>query len=136
VQVGVMDMLRFHKFTIGHAWVTDYGDPDKAEEFSYIYPYSPLHNVRQPVGGTRQYPAVLLTTGDHDDRVVPLHSHKLIATLQHTLAQTDSPQRNPLLINVDVKSGHGAGKPTWKVIAEQADIMSFAAQCMGAKWVL
>lgn len=134
-QVGVMDMLRFHEFTIGHAWITDYGDPNKEEEFSYILPYSPLHNVRPPPGG--QYPAMLLATGDHDDRVVPLHSHKLISELQHTLAASDpaaSVQRNPLLIRVEVRAGHGAGKPTAKVIQETSDLMAFAAKCMGARW--
>ncbi|KAG2492774.1 hypothetical protein HYH03_008938 [Edaphochlamys debaryana] len=138
-QVGVMDMLRFHKFTIGWAWMTDYGNPDKADEFSYIFPYSPLHNVRQPLGGTRQYPAVMLATGDHDDRVVPLHSLKLLATLQHNLAGegagAQAPQRNPLLARIEVNAGHGAGKPTQKMIAEAADLLGFAAKCMGASWV-
>lgn len=136
--VGVMDMLRFHKFTIGHAWTTDFGNPDDPTELSYIYPYSPLHNVRVPLGGSRQYPGMLLTTGDHDDRVVPLHSYKLIAELQHTLAAAEpegSAQRNPLLIRIDVRSGHGAGKPTAKMIEETADALGFAAKCMNAKWV-
>ncbi|KAG2492766.1 hypothetical protein HYH03_008931 [Edaphochlamys debaryana] len=138
-QVGVMDMLRFHKFTIGHAWITDYGSPDKADEFSYIFPYSPLHNVRQPLGGTRQYPAIMLATGDHDDRVVPLHSLKLLATLQHNLAGEGAgaqvPQRNPLLARIEVNAGHGAGKPTQKVIDENVDLFGFAAKCMGASWL-
>lgn len=134
-QVGVMDMLRFHKFTIGHAWVSDYGDPGKPQDFNWLLPYSPLHNVAQPQGGTRQYPAFLITTGDHDDRVVPLHSHKLTATLQHVLAGSpDSPQRNPLLTRVEVRAGHGAGKPTAKIIQEVADMLSYAAEVMGAAW--
>lgn len=135
-QVGVMDMLRFHKFTIGHAWTSDYGNPDRAEDFAYIHPYSPVHNVRAPAGGTQQYPAMIITTGDHDDRVVPLHSHKLTATLQHVLAgHEDSPQRNPLITRIDVRAGHGAGKPTKKVIEEAADSFGFAAKVIGAKWV-
>jgi len=138
-QVGVMDMLRFHKFTIGHAWTTDYGDPDQAEDFGWVYPYSPLHNVVPPDGGAGQYPAMILATGDHDDRVVPLHSLKLISELQYKLATSHpdtSPQRNPLLIRVEVKAGHGAGKPTAKIIAETSDLLAFAAKCMGAGWGL
>ncbi|GIL73545.1 hypothetical protein Vretimale_5243 [Volvox reticuliferus] len=137
-QVGVLDMLRFHKFTIGHAWMTDYGDPSKASDFEYIFPYSPLHNVRQPLGGTRQYPAMIFATGDHDDRVVPLHSLKMLATLQYELAGAGAgpspPQRNPVLARVEVKAGHGAGKPTQKVIDEVVDLFGFAAKCMNAKW--
>jgi prolyl oligopeptidase len=133
-QVGVMDMLRFHKFTIGHAWITDYGNPDEAEDFAYILRYSPIHNVALPADGG-QYPAYMITTGDHDDRVVPLHSHKLTATLQHVLAGApNSPQRNPLLTRIEVRAGHGAGKPTSKIIDEQSDMFAFAAACMGAKW--
>lgn len=138
-QVGVMDMLRFHKFTIGHAWCTDYGCADKAEDYDILIKYSPLHNVKRPLDGG-QYPAVLLSTGDHDDRVVPLHSHKLIATLQHELTLSSpegpSPQLNPLCIRVVVRAGHGAGKPTAMVIEETADLFSFAARCMRAKWTL
>ena len=120
----------------GHAWTSDYGNPDHAEDFAYIHPYSPVHNVRAPAGGTRQYPAMMITTGDHDDRVVPLHSHKLTATLQHVLAgHEDSPQRNPLITRIDVRAGHGAGKPTKKVIEEAADSFGFAAKVIGAKWV-
>ena len=103
-QVGVMDMLRFHKFTIGHGWRSDYGDPDKADDFPYLLAYSPLHNVRMPQQSPRQYPAMLLTTGDHDDRVVPLHSHKLLATLQHCAAQDEADeQRNPLISRIEVR---------------------------------
>ena len=102
-QVGVMDMLRFHKFTIGHGWRSDYGDPDKAADFSYLLAYSPIHNVRMPEESPKQYPAMLLTTGDHDDRVVPLHSHKLLATLQHCAAcDPAGEQRNPLLSRIEV----------------------------------
>ena len=123
-------------FNAGHAWTSDYGNPDEAEDFAYIYFYSPIHNVRQPSQGTKQYPAMIITTGDHDDRVVPLHSHKLTATLQHVLAGDDnSAQRNPLITRIDVRAGHGAGKPTKKVIEEAADSFGFAAKVIGAKWV-
>ena len=137
-QVGVMDMLRFHRFTIGHAWQTDYGFIEHEADFRTLLAYSPLHNVAVPEGGSGQYPAVMLTTGDHDDRVVPLHSHKLTATLQHALASGDpaaSPQRNPLITRIQVRGGHGAGKPTELVIAEVSDMYAFAAKFMGAAWV-
>lgn len=136
-QVGVMDMLRFHKFTIGHAWTKDFGDPDDPEQFKFLLPYSPLHNVALPTNG--QYPAMMLTTGDHDDRVVPLHSHKLIATLQYAAAQRgdgEGQQLNPLITRIDVKSGHGAGKPTQKVIEEVSDMYGFVTGVMGVKWAL
>ncbi|TPX57531.1 hypothetical protein PhCBS80983_g03787 [Powellomyces hirtus] len=102
--VGVMDMYRFHKFTIGHAWVSDYGHPDKKEDWEVLREYSPLHNVKENV----EYPAILITTGSHDDRVVPLHSHKLLATLQHK-AKTN---KKPIMERVETKAGHGAGKST------------------------
>ncbi|CAN5337567.1 prolyl oligopeptidase family serine peptidase [soil metagenome] len=114
--VGVMDMLRFQKFTIGRAWTSDYGSSDNAEEFAAIYKYSPLHNIKE---GTK-YPAVLVTTSDHDDRVVPAHSFKYAATLQS--AQVGDA---PVLIRIETNAGHGAGKPTAKVIEEQADIYGF-----------
>ena len=120
-----MDMLRFHRFTIGHAWVSDYGDPDDPAMLPHLLAYSPLHNVRPPADGG-QYPAMLLLTGDHDDRVVPLHSLKLLATLQHALKQQQS---NPICARIEVRAGHGAGKPTDKVIAEAADMYAFAAAC-------
>src|SRR2546428_453263 len=114
--VGVMDMLRFHKFTIGWAWVTEYGSADSAAQFPYLYKYSPLHNIRP---GTR-YPATLITTADHDDRVVPGHSFKFAATLQAAQAGP-----RPVLIEIETKAGHGAGKPTSKIIEEQADRLAF-----------
>ena len=114
--VGVMDMLRFHKFTIGWAWTSDYGSPDNPEEFAAIYKYSPLHNIKP---GTK-YPAVMVTTADHDDRVVPAHSFKYAATLQEANAGD-----KPILIRIDVKAGHGAGKPTAKIIEEAADKWAF-----------
>jgi prolyl oligopeptidase len=114
--VGVMDMLRFHKFTIGWAWVTEYGSADSVAQFPFLYRYSPLHNLRT---GTR-YPATLVTTADHDDRVVPGHSFKYAAALQ--AAQAGSA---PVLIRIETKAGHGAGKPTAKIIEEQTDRWAF-----------
>jgi prolyl oligopeptidase len=113
--VGVMDMLRYHKFTIGWAWATDYGRSDKSSEFDDLYSYSPVHNVTP-----QNYPATLVTTADHDDRVVPAHSYKFISELQDKQTGT-----LPVLIRIDASSGHGAGKPTIKKIDEAADILSF-----------
>jgi prolyl oligopeptidase len=120
--VGVMDMLRFHKFTIGWAWVTDYGSADSVAQFPYLYKYSPLQNLRP---GTT-YPATLVTTADHDDRVVPGHSFKFTAALQAAQA---GPQ--PVLIEIETKAGHGAGKPTSKLIEEQADRLAFLVRNLG-----
>jgi len=128
-QVGVLDMLRFHKFTIGHAWITDYGSSDDKDQFQWLIKYSPLHTI----SAAAEYPALLLLTGDHDDRVVPLHSLKFIAQLQHSLGSQPF-QKNPLLIRVDTKSGHGAGKPTAKVIEEITEIYSFIHQTIGLEW--
>lgn len=125
-EVGVMDMLRYHKFTIGWNWASDYGtSEDSKEMFEYLYKYSPLHNLRP---GTT-YPATLVTTADHDDRVVPAHSFKFAATLQECHAGT-----SPVLIRIDTKAGHGGGKPLAKVLEEQADIYSFILYNMGLKY--
>jgi len=123
-------MLKFHKFTIGHFWTSDYGSSDNPEEFKFLIKYSPLHNIKK---GT-QFPSTMLTTGDHDDRVSPLHSFKYIATLQNELAR-ESYQKKPLLIRIEKKAGHGAGKPTTKIIDEQADVYAFVAHELGAHWV-
>jgi prolyl oligopeptidase len=120
--VGVFDMLRFHKFTIGWAWISEYGSPEDPEEFKALYAYSPLHNLKP---GTA-YPATLITTADHDDRVVPAHSFKFAAALQ--AAQGGS---QPILIRIDTKAGHGAGKPTAKLIEETADRWAFLVQVLG-----
>jgi len=130
-QVGVLDMLKFHKFTIGYAWVSDYGSSDNKEEFEALIKYSPYHNVNNDI----EYPAILLTTADHDDRVVPLHSFKMISALQYALG--DKPyQKNPLLIRIETKAGHGQGKPTTKIIEEIADIYAFICYNMGIQWTL
>lgn len=124
-KVGVMDMLRYHKFTIGWNWASDYGtSEDSKEMFEYLKGYSPLHNLKP---GTK-YPATMVTTADHDDRVVPAHSFKFAATLQECNDGT-----NPTIIRIDSKAGHGAGKPMAKVLEEQADIYGFIMYNMGMK---
>src|SRR5262249_39995126 len=123
-RAGVMDMLRFHKFTIGWAWVTEYGSSDDSAQFRTLYTYSPLHNLKP---GTA-YPATLITTGDHDDRVVPVHSFKFAAALQAAQAGD-----KPTLIRIETRAGHGAGKPTAKILAEQADIWAFLVKTLGMK---
>ena len=122
--VGVLDMLRYDKFTIGRAWSVDYGLSENEKEFKYLYKYSPLHNVKKA-----KYPATLITTGDHDDRVVPAHSFKFAATLQENHVGT-----TPALIRIETSAGHGAGKPTSKAIEESADILAFMFYNMGVKF--
>ncbi|QUW19730.1 prolyl oligopeptidase family serine peptidase [Agrococcus sp. Marseille-Q4369] len=123
--VGVLDMLRYHRFTIGWAWASDYGDPDEAEAHEYLRAYSPLHNVRAGVA----YPPTLITTGDHDDRVVPAHSFKFAAELQR--AQAASASDAPVLLSVDTRAGHGMGKPKDAAALEFADQLAFAAHHTG-----
>ncbi len=123
--VGVMDMLRYHKFTIGWGWVVEYGSSDDPEQFKYIYKYSPLHNIKKG----EKYPATLITTADHDDRVVPAHSFKFAAQMQY--AQTGSA---PILIRIETKAGHGAGKPISKRIDEATDCYSFLFQNTGTPY--
>ena len=119
-------MLRYHQFTIGWAWAGEYGDSETKESFENLYRYSPLHNVKK---GT-DYPATMVTTADHDDRVVPAHSFKFISELQ-----AKGSDKNPLLIRVDVNAGHGAGKPTSKTIEEWADIWSFVLWNQGVTYL-
>jgi prolyl oligopeptidase len=119
--VGVMDMLRFHKFTIGWAWSEEYGSSDNGDEFATLYAYSPLHNLKP---GTA-YPATLVTTADHDDRVVPAHSYKFTAALQAAHAGDA-----PVMIRIETKAGHGAGKPTAKIIEEIADRYAFLVRVL------
>jgi prolyl oligopeptidase len=116
VGVGVLDMLRFHKFTIGWGWISDYGSPDDAAEFQALYAYSPYHNLKP---GT-PYPPTLITTADHDDRVVPAHSFKFAAALQEA---NGGP--HPTLIRIETRAGHGGGKPVQKQIEEAADLLAF-----------
>jgi prolyl oligopeptidase len=120
--VGVMDMLRYHKFTVGWGWAVEYGNPDSVASFPYLYKYSPYHNLKPGV----RYPATLVTTADHDDRVVPAHSFKFISRLQEYNAGN-----NPVLIRIETNAGHGAGKPTSKQIDEATDIWSFTMYNLG-----
>jgi prolyl oligopeptidase len=121
-QVGVMDMLRFREFTVGKAWEADYGSVDHEDEFKALRAYSPVHNVHPNVA----YPATLILTGDHDDRVFPAHSFKFAAAMQNA-----DPQGRPILIRIDLRAGHGAGKPVAKRIDETADVYSFVLDAMG-----
>lgn len=122
---GKMDMLRYHKFTIGSSWAEEYGTSDHADQFAYLVKYSPLHNIRAGV----HYPATLVLTGDHDDTVVPAHSYKYTATLQEKQAGD-----NPVLIRIDSNSGHGPGKPTTKLIEEAADAWTFIYHHLDMEW--
>lgn len=124
--VGVLDMLRFHKFTVGWGWVVEYGSADSASQFPYLYKYSPYHNLKPGV----KYPATLVTTADHDDRVVPAHSFKFAARLQEY-----NKGDNPVLIRIDTDAGHGAGKPTGKAIDEAADTWSFVMYNLGMPFI-
>ncbi len=124
-EVGVLDMLRYHKFTIGWSWTSDYGNSEESKEmFQYLKGYSPLHNVKAGV----KYPATMVMTGDHDDRVVPAHSFKFAATLQAA-----NKTNVPTIIRIDSKAGHGAGKPVGKVIDAQTDMWSFVIYNLGMK---
>lgn len=119
-------MLRFQNFTIGYAWTSEYGSSDDGG-YDYLIKYSPLHTVRP-----RRYPAMLITTADHDDRVVPLHTYKYVAALQHKAARV--PGQSPLLVRIDHNAGHGGGKPTYKTIQELADIYGFIAKVSDSGW--
>ncbi|VDK78593.1 unnamed protein product [Litomosoides sigmodontis] len=132
-QVGVLDMLRYHKFTIGSAWIPEYGNPTEASDFEFIYKYSPLHNIEIPNKGY-QWPSTMLTTADHDDRVVPSHSLKYMARLYEAAQSSNSFQKKPLIIRVDVKAGHGSGKPTSKLIDETVDVYCFLQRVLDLKW--
>lgn len=125
-QVGVMDMLRYHNFTIGWAWANDYGTSNDSIQFLNLYSYSPLHNIKPKTN----YPAILVTTADHDDRVVPAHSFKYIATMQ----EKNPNPKNPALIRIQTRAGHGAGMPTSMVIDEYADIYAFIMYNMGMQY--
>ena len=123
--VGVLDMLRYHTFTAGAGWAYDYGTADdSAEMFEYLKGYSPLHNVKKGVS----YPATLITTGDHDDRVVPAHSFKFAAELQ-----SKQEGNLPILIRIETNAGHGAGTPVSKTIEQNADLQAFTLWNMGIK---
>jgi prolyl oligopeptidase len=120
--VGVMDMLRFDRFTEGHSWVDDYGYPNKEADFKTLLAYSPYHNIKSGI----HYPPVIVTTADTDDRVVPGHSFKYISALQAA-----DPNGAPHLIRIETRAGHGSGKPTAKIIEEAADVMAFLGHFTG-----
>jgi len=126
-RVPVVDMLRYHRFTVGRYWIPEYGTADAAEQFPFLYAYSPLHNVRDGVC----YPPILVMTADTDDRVDPGMAKKFVARLQ--AATTDVPGAGPVLIRVETRAGHGAGKPVAKLLDEEADMHAFLAQAMGSR---
>ncbi|MBI4476325.1 MAG: S9 family peptidase, partial [Acidobacteria bacterium] len=123
-QVGVMDMLRFHNFTIGKAWASDYGSTETKEGFDTLIKYSPLHNIKKGV----KYPPTLITTADHDDRVFPAHSHKFTAALQAAQAGDA-----PILTRIETEAGHGAGAALNKTIEERADILAFLVRVLAVQ---
>jgi prolyl oligopeptidase len=125
--VGVLDMLRYHKFTIGWGWAVEYGSSENETQFNYLLKYSPLHNLKKGVN----YPATLIMTADHDDRVVPAHSFKFAAALQANQKENG----NPVLIRIDNKAGHGAGKPTSKLIEDACDLWSFVMWNLDANFI-
>ncbi len=128
--VGVLDLLRFHRFTIGAAWISDYGDPDVAEDFAVAHAYSPLHRVADGVA----YPPTLVCTADHDDRVVPLHSFKFAAALQHAQSgDARAETERPVLLRIESAAGHGAGKSQAMLASEWADVLAFAAHHTGLR---
>jgi prolyl oligopeptidase len=122
-QVPVIDMLRYHKFTVGHYWAPEYGNAEvNPEHFKFLRAYSPLHNIKKGIA----YPPAIITSADTDDRVVPAHSKKFAAAIQ-----TADAGKNPILLRVETKAGHGAGKPTTKIIEEQSDIYAFVFKVLG-----
>ena len=124
-EVPLTDMLRYHKFTIGRYWTSEYGNAEEnPEHFKFIYAYSPLHNIKEGVS----YPPILITTADTDDRVVPAHAKKFAAALQ-----AKSPGFNPILLRVETKAGHGLGKPISKIIEELADRWAFVVHNLGTE---
>ena len=125
--VGVLDMLRFQRYTIGYAWVSDYGSAENKDDFPYLFKYSPLHNVPE----RDDMPALLVLTSDHDDRVSPIHSFKFIAQVQHTIGARNTA---PLLMRVERKGGHGAGLPLAKQLQAATDAMQFAAIALKANF--
>lgn len=128
----VTDMLRFHKFTVGHFWISEYGCSEEKGNYDFLIKTSPLHNIKK-----QHYPAMLITTADHDDRVVPLHTYKYVAELQYQVGQLQmeaGKTEAPILARINKNAGHGSGKPTKMIIQEEADIFGFIAKITGTKW--